>query len=124
MWHELRQSRRSQRKEECNMAQQFNTPNQFALTGGNVQISYSTSGFDGKPHLTYREGEHELSFSGDEIRIQETEIGTLVTVTLQIQVDVGGTKLSFLIPNYRHVGEAAQPIETVAIKTHSTGNLV
>jgi hypothetical protein len=106
------------------MTQQENVPNLFELSGKDLQITYSTSGFDGKPHLTYQDSEGERTFTGDEIRTQDLEIGLLVTVTLHIQVDVGGTKLSLLLPKVRLLAETEQPLKALAIKTQSTGNLV
>ncbi len=74
------------------------TPNLYRLHGHNLQVTYSTSGFDGKPHLQYHDAFQTLHFSGDQIRTLPTEIGTLVTVTLRLTVDTGSTVFSMLIP--------------------------
>ncbi|HEV3042197.1 MAG TPA: hypothetical protein VHA33_30840 [Candidatus Angelobacter sp.] len=75
------------------------TPNLFRLHGHNLQVTYSTSGFDGIPHLQYHDAFQTLHFSGDQIRTQPTEIGTLVTVTIRMTVDSGSTAFTLLVPN-------------------------
>ena len=74
------------------------TPNLYRLHGNNLQVTYSTSGFDGKPHLQYHDTFQTLHFSGDQIRTLSTEIGTLVTVTIRMTVDTGSTAFTLLVP--------------------------
>ena len=64
------------------------TPNLYQLQGKNLHVTYSTSGIDGRAHFSYQDTHQSLSFRGDEIRTQETEIGTLVSVTLRRTGDV------------------------------------
>lgn len=73
-------------------------PDLYDFTGTNLKISYSTTGIDGKAHFSYKNGKTVLSFSGNEIRTVETEIGTLVSVTVSMTVDTGSTSFSVLIP--------------------------
>jgi hypothetical protein len=102
--------------------------NVFELAGNNVQISYSARGpFIDQPGLqptfTYQDQEQNLTFSGEQLRIQQSEIGTLVSVSLKISVDAGATILTLLLPTIT-MGEApAQPFETYAVVTHTFGNL-
>jgi len=73
-------------------------PNLYELHGGRIQITYSTSGVDGKPHFNYRDGLKTLNFSGKDIRTVDTEIGTLVTVTTIQTVDTGSTTFTLVVP--------------------------
>ncbi|WP_392479191.1 hypothetical protein [Nostoc sp. C110] len=80
------------------------TPNLYNFTGYNfkgekVSINYSASSITGKPLFNYQDQKHTLNFQGDEIRTVETEIGTLVTVTIKKTVDTGSTTFSLLIPH-------------------------
>ena len=80
------------------------TPNLYHLTGYNlknekVSINYSTSSITGKPLFNYQDQKQTLNFQGDEIRTVETEIGTLITVTLKKTVNTGSTTFSLLIPH-------------------------
>jgi hypothetical protein len=103
--------------------------NVFEMTGDGVQISYSARGpfIDQpglKPTLTYQDQDQNLTFSGDQLRAQQSEMGTLVSVTLKTSVDAGATILTLLVPTVI-VEEvmADQPFETYAIVTQTFGIL-
>lgn len=99
------------------------TPNLFQLHGKSLNISYSSSGLDGKPHFSYQDVHKSLQFTGDEIRTLETEIGLLVTVNLQVTIDSGSTTFSLLLPNVNLDDQVQQgagmsaPITTEGITT-------
>lgn len=88
------------------------SPNMFDLKSSGLHITYSTSGLDGKPHLTYTKGQKTLNFTGEEIRVDVTDDFTLITVTTLLTTDTGRTTFSFLIPTVNM--EAG---ETIRIKT-------
>lgn len=73
-------------------------PNQFDLFRKDVHVQYAASGIDGKPHLQYRDRKREKSFAGDAIRVEETSIGRLVSVDLEIVPDLHTITFSFLVP--------------------------
>jgi hypothetical protein len=93
------------------------TPNLYRLHGHNLQVTYSTSGFDGKPHFQYHDALQTLHFSGDQIRTLSTEIGTLVTVTIKMTVDTGSTAFSVLVPPVNLEARDAVDITTYGITT-------
>lgn len=93
------------------------TPNLYRLHGHNLQVIYSTSGFDGKPHLQYHDMFQTLNFSADQIRTLSTEIGTLVTVTIRKTVDTGSTTFSLLVPVVNMEGTNSVEITTYGITT-------
>jgi hypothetical protein len=92
-------------------------PNLYALSGHHLHVVYSTTGIDGKPHFSYQDQQHTLNFAGDQIRRVETEIGALVSVTIRLTVDTGGTSFSLLIPRVGIPGEQAVPIHTDGVTT-------
>jgi len=101
---------------------QQNEPNQFVLQGvaqkyRNVSIIYSTTSLTGKPILSYTDakGTHK-NFTGDQVRTQKTEIGTMVTVTSMMTIDNGGIKLTMLVPAINLDGPS-QKFKTIAILT-------
>ncbi len=93
------------------------TPNLFTLQGRNLHVTYSTTGIDGKPSFVYHDASHSLVFKGDQIRTVESEIGTLVSVTIRVTVDLGATSFTLLVPavNLPPAGQA--PITTIGITT-------
>ncbi len=86
-----------------------NEPNRYLLTAGDIaqtsySIDYTPRGSDGQPELTYsirvrmtptRTLGH---FSGAEIRSQESDLGTLISVTLEAIPDVHTSTLTLLLP--------------------------
>src|ERR1051326_2838671 len=97
-------------------------PNEYTLHGYNVKISFLSSGFQNQPSFAFEDGQKTLKFRGNDVRILETEIGTLVSVTLELTVDVGSTSYSVLIPSI-NLGDPAteRNFQTVGIKTvHKT----
>ena len=97
------------------------TPNLFQLSGHHLHVTYSPSGMDGKPNMTYQDQHQSKSFKGDEIRTVECDLGTLVSVTLRIMPDVGSTSLSVLIPRMRISPVSVAAVHTECITTvHST----
>ncbi len=73
-------------------------PNLFELVGKKLEISYATSSFAGEPRLSYNTPTQSLDFAGDEIRQTRTEIGQLVTVTINQVPDLKTVTLTLLIP--------------------------
>jgi hypothetical protein len=108
------------------MTQQDNQANLFELSGDGAQITYSTTSFDGKPHFDYQGPygpQESLAFTGSEIRTQQSELGTLVSVSLLRTIDAGATVLTLLLPFVRLTGQGAQAFETLAIITQTFGIL-
>jgi hypothetical protein len=99
-----------------------NTQYQYVLEAQDLKITYLVSGFQGLPYLTYQDSAQTLSFKGTEIRAAETEIGSLVTVTLKLTVDAGSTSFSVLIPAITLADtQAEETFKTVGVLTvHKT----
>ena len=94
---------------------QTSEPNLFELSGYGTQITYSTSGIDGKPHLSFKNAEFNESFAGTDIRTLDSELGKLVTVSLVKTVDQGYTSATVLIPSVALGGQTSQPLSTLCI---------
>ena len=97
-------------------------PNQYDLRGPGVSVSYSTSSVAGQPQLSFKKGRQTLNFSGAEIGLLDTQIGTLITVTIAKTVDRGFTSFSFLLPTIElSTASAKQSFRTIGITTvHKT----
>ncbi len=100
------------------VAKQSHEPNLFDLRGKFTHINYSTTSIAGIPQLSYRKLGTTLNFSGDEIRVVETEIGKLVTVTIEAVPDLQTVTLTLLIPTINLPKEDTEiSIDTKAIIT-------
>ena len=93
-------------------------PNLFQFSGADLQVSYSTSGFDGEPQFTYHDSNQSKAFSGKEIKAESTELGTLVSVVVRQTVDAGSTVFSVVIPSFGPMpASGGVSISTVGITT-------
>jgi hypothetical protein len=99
---------------------QINEPNLYELSCDGAKLTYSTSGIDGRPHLSYDAGDRCRAFSGDEIRVAETEIGRLVSVTLETIPDLHVVTLTVLLPQINLEGSASRLRTEVITTTHRT----
>ncbi|MBV8521836.1 MAG: hypothetical protein JOY71_06885 [Acetobacteraceae bacterium] len=83
-------------------------PHTWNLTGaGGVQVRFSVA----EPQLQYQDVNGTRNFSGNDIRLSEVpDLGTVVTVTLQITVDSGSTSFSLLLPRVNLPGPPATPL--------------
>jgi hypothetical protein len=92
--------------------------NRYDLHGRNVTVPYGEAGADGKPYFNYTNSGVSLTFKGDQIRILQTEIGKLVSVSVRITIDTGSTSFSILLPRAMLAkGKTSTPIKTVGITT-------
>jgi len=98
--------------------------NMFTASGGGLHVSYSTNGIDGKPHLSYQDPVRSLSFTGDEIRRVEGDLGAVVSVTIVRTVDSGSTSFSLLVPHVNVAPFGSVSISTEGITTHHAFSIV
>lgn len=76
-----------------------NEANSFGLHGDGIFVSYSATSFNGDPLLTYHDSVRNLNFRGtNDIQVEKTQIGDLVTVVIAPSIDSGFTTFSILIP--------------------------
>jgi hypothetical protein len=99
------------------------TERRYELAGDGLQITYRqvTIPDNGTSQsLSYRDPDgNNRTFGGNEIHSQTSELGTLLTVTLQIILATNEeTKLTLLLPGV-HPPLANVPIKTLAILTRS-----
>ena len=83
----------------------FTNPNQYHVQGPDLSLSYfpdgAGPGIDGRGRLrfVYQDSLHALAFYGDEVRtVAVPDLGTFVSVTVVLTVDIGSTSFSLLIP--------------------------
>lgn len=95
-----------------------NQPNLFQLSGGDLQVSYSTSSLVGQPQFSYHDPGLSEGFSGDRIKVEHTEIGTIVSVVIRQTIDAGSTTFSLIIPSIGTMpASGSVAISTIGITT-------
>lgn len=92
-------------------------PDTYALNGHGLHVTYDSTGFAGKPQLTYQDQQRILHFSGSAIRRVDTDAGTLVSVTTIMTIDTGSTTFSLLIPRVTMQNGQHAQIRTFGITT-------
>ncbi|MGH3831449.1 MAG: hypothetical protein ACRDRS_13545 [Pseudonocardiaceae bacterium] len=100
------------------------TPDFYQLQGVLLHITYSTTTFGGKPRFVYQDAVRTLTFEGDQIRTVNTEIGTLVTVTILTTIDNGSTTFTLLVPTVNLGSVPSLAISTEGITTIHRFSLV
>jgi hypothetical protein len=94
--------------------------NMYELRNRTVSVSFSATSITGDPLMHYKDRQREVNARGDEIRIVETEIGTLASITLEPDADAGSLIFSVIIPRVVLTPRGGeQPIVTQAIYTRS-----
>ncbi len=99
----------------------------YALVGDGLQITYrqvSIPDAGTTESLSYQGPDGTRTFTGNALRFQKSELGTLLTVTLQSIQEVTGEeiKLTLLLPGVHlavGAGTGTVPIQTLAIRTSS-----
>ncbi|HEY4562150.1 MAG TPA: hypothetical protein VIJ36_04175 [Thermoanaerobaculia bacterium] len=89
--------------------------NYFDLRRGKSEIIFTTH-LGGRPMLTYNDGRTTHSFSGAEVSLRATELGTLVTVTLAATPDLEVRLLTVVLPQVR-VSGAPEKLDVPVIFT-------
>jgi hypothetical protein len=72
--------------------------NIFEFFGDEIQVSYASLNVLGGPRLSYRDAQRSLTFQGDAIRSQQTELGEVITVTLEAIPDFRTVTFSLVLP--------------------------
>ncbi|MCC6588792.1 MAG: hypothetical protein IT168_18995 [Bryobacterales bacterium] len=93
------------------------SPNLYELTGTRLKVTYSSSSISGKPLLTIRQGRKDQQFTGNEIKTDKTQIGQLITVTLEAQPDRKTVLFSVLLPDVNLPDSLKSTIKTEAVVT-------
>ena len=104
------------------MTQQSDLATMFILSGENIKVSYYINE-DSSSELDYQDANTTQTFSADQVRIQQSEIGALISVTLKTSTDTSATIFTLLLPQVKLGGQTKQPLETLAIITQSYGTV-
>lgn len=91
--------------------------NLFEVAGGKTSITYSTTGIAGKPSFHFRDADHDVQVGGADIRTKKTELGTLVTIDLDVVADGPTTSATLLVPTVNLGTQSEQKLRTIVVVT-------
>jgi hypothetical protein len=95
---------------------QLTEANLFDIDGP-IAVHYSRSSITGQPLLSYRDTEHDLNFSGQELTRADTPVGELVTVTVEDVPDAFVRRFTLLVPVVMLAMGDEVPFEAVGLLT-------
>jgi hypothetical protein len=73
--------------------------NQFALKHRDIEIEYNIGITPGLPVLTYSDGSSQRSFTDAEVQVDDTALGSLVSVSLSVGgIGLEGERFGFYLP--------------------------
>lgn len=73
-------------------------PNNYTFKGKDIEVHYSATSKNGDPLMSYQDSERQVRARGKEIRQEQTELGTLVTLTLEPDADAGQLNFTLVVP--------------------------
>jgi len=97
--------------------------NHFELRSEKIEVLYDMTSISGQPLFNYRDDCFDQSFTGEEIRIQETEVGQLITVTLEEVADLRTVTFTLILPMVNLGGESDKSsveVPGIVTTTHTT----
>lgn len=92
-------------------------PNHFELHGHGIHVVYSATSISGQPLFNYHDAIQDKSFSGKEITIEKSVLGTLVSVFLKRTADGPSTSFTLLVPLVRLASSGVATISTDGVTT-------
>jgi len=98
--------------------------NLFELQCGRTRVTYSTSSIAGVPQFHYKDATRDLNFSGNQIEVVATSLGSEVTVTLQLLTDTPGIKFTLALPEVILGNKPEVNLKTPGILVTTAGGLV
>jgi hypothetical protein len=72
--------------------------NKFTLKGRDLEITCTINADSSLLALNYHQGSFAKSFTPDQVHIDDTMLGRLITITLELSVDTGATTFSLMLP--------------------------
>ena len=81
--------------------------NHFVLAGAGIHVVVDLSGLNGEPILELHDSLGLRTYTGSQLHVDDTVIGTLLTATTGPDGDAGGTYFSVLVPRVASSGGTA-----------------
>jgi hypothetical protein len=98
--------------------------NKFTLKGYGVEVDYTIGANPSFPAFIYKDATISKSFLPSAIHTDSTDLGSLVTVALEVTVDAGGTTFSVFLPTFDVPRGQAVQFKTIGIYKEVRGPVV
>lgn len=90
--------------------------NKFVLKHKHIEVEYTVGITPGLTALSYHDGSTVKQFTSNEVTVEETGVGQLISVALIKTIDTGGERFGFFLPNQLDVPrEETKTFHTVGV---------
>ena len=89
--------------------------NHYVLTGSGIEIDYTIGANPSFTALTFKEGGTTKSFTPAHIKVDDTGLGTLVSVPIAVSIDTGGTRFGFFLPAVQTMAGKTAAVTTIGV---------
>ena len=120
--------------QESTTAQQTSAANEYTFThgGGTTEIVFFPSRpgpiLQGQPatgpELRYKGEEGAFTFFSDGIEIQDSPLGSVISVVLRLNVGAGSLTFTLVLPPVNMGSKKKETFHTIGVKTTSVGNII
>jgi hypothetical protein len=98
--------------------------NKFILKGHGVEVEYTIGITPGIPAFIYKDERISKAFPSSAVHTDQTDLGNLVTVPLEVTVDAGGTTFSVFLPTFDVPKDKAVEFKTIGIYREVRGPII
>ena len=98
--------------------------NKFTLKGHGVEVEYTIGITPGIPAFIYKDETISKYFPSTAIQTDQTDLGNLVTVPLEVTVDAGGTTFSVFLPTFDVPKDKPVEFKTIGIYREVRGPVI
>jgi hypothetical protein len=88
----------------------------YSLSGGGIQVDYTVG-----DSFVFKQGGTTKTFTGAEIKIDQTGLGTLVEVPLVLTIDTGGSRFGVFVPAAPTTAGQSAAVSTVGVTETFSG---
>ena len=90
-----------------------------------VRLARLYEGSDQGAELEYEGPEGKRTFRGeDEVHVEQDVLGTLISVTIQVNADAGGLDFALALPTVYLDGSKQQEFQTIGTLVHTRGRTI
>jgi hypothetical protein len=98
--------------------------NKFVLKGHGVEVDYTIGVTPGIPAFLYKDETISKDFPSSAVHTDQTVLGDLVTVPLEVSVDAGGTTFSVFLPTFDVPKDTTVEFNTIGIYREVRGPII
>jgi hypothetical protein len=93
--------------------------NLYVLSDEDMAIRYFSGDADSPPTLSFENALYDKQYTGEEVEVTETSLGSVVTVYVDANPDLNVLTFSLLVPDVNIKNSEEESVTTIGIMTNS-----